>query len=219
MADNIEVKEGDNKDNENMVSKADLDAAVERASKAERDLEDMRMEVVSPDYIEFLDSKEKATLQKKDNVEKDEIITDEKLEKMTKKEILEHAKKLVDGVKREVNESLVDRDRKARDLAVARFSETKDDFEVYRPVMYGLSTDPKHSGKSLEQLYALAKQHVSGIHAKVSEKEKAEQVAAGGEKPGGGSESWEADKKLTSEQAAQAAAAEVKAKLGPIPLA
>ena len=41
------------------VSKVDFEAKAAELTKAQQELEDMRLEVFSPDYMEFLDAKDK----------------------------------------------------------------------------------------------------------------------------------------------------------------
>src|SRR3990167_11022328 len=85
------------------VSKADFDKIMGENTKLSQQMEDLRLEVLSPDYMEFLDSKEKGSGDKgkqQEPAKKASEITDDSLEKMSKKDIFELAKK---AAKEEMN--------------------------------------------------------------------------------------------------------------------
>ncbi len=200
------------------VPKVDLDAKVAELDKTKQELEDMRLEVFSPDYMAFLDSKDKGGDKKPD----DKPPVDEDLTKLTPKQLYDRAK---EDAKKELK---VDID-KARDDAVttvgkeqrqrdvAAFSRTHEDFETYRPIMYGLSLDPKNKDLTLAELYDKSKEHVARIHTTPSPEEKARQQKLVTEKPGGSSESLEKYQKMTPEEIGKESLEEVKKELGPIP--
>jgi hypothetical protein len=213
--------EGDNKD---MVSKADLDAAIARNEKLEKDLEDVRMEVLTPEYQKFLDALEKSG--DDDTKPKDEKKQtpegDDAFEKMTKKQLFDLA---VKTARDEISGSLTkkEQDTKAAEAArtkreIASFAKEHDDFETFRPIMYGLSLDPKNADKSLSQLYDAAKAHVKAIHKEPDEEEKSRQRRSSNEKPGSDSSSLEKLSKMSREEISKEAAKEVREKLGPIPI-
>ena len=209
------VKDGD-QENKDMVSKADLDAANAAKMELETKLEEMRMEVFSPEYLAFVNSEKNAGKEELKEVKKE--IPDEKLEKMSPKEILQLAKEQaiaeMRGEIQSVKEEFTTKDKERTSKEVAAFARTHADFDTYRPVMYGISLDPKNANLSLEELYTEAKSHVQRIHTGVSEVEKERQKKLAGEKPGGSSESFEELRKLSPEQAALAAAEE----LGDLPI-
>ena len=199
------------------VSKADFDAAKADLDKAKADLEDMRMEVLTPEYLDFLNVvKDKG---KDKGEEKKEDIKDEDFEKLSKKEILALADKKVKDEIAKFQES-VKGERDADTMKeVAAFSRTHADYKTYRPIMYGLSLDPKNKDMSLQELYDASKDHVKGIHTETTEGEKEKQRKAANEKPGGSSESFEELKKLSSADATKKAAEEVATALGDFPSA
>ena len=203
--------------------KAQLEAKDKELSSLKQELEDLRLEVMSPEYMEFLNAQEKGgTPQPSTSTSStsatDTTITDTDLEKLSKKDLLMKAKELakqelqaeIEKVKNQGIEAEKERTKKE----VAAFARSHEDFETYRPIMYGLSLDPKNADLSLQELYDLAKEHVKRIHTEPSAEEKARQAKLSGEKPGGASESYEELKKLSPEEAAKKALEETKAKLG-----
>lgn len=209
--------EGDN--NDGMVSKADLDSALARSEKLEKDLEDVRMEVLTPEYQKFLDSSEKAP---EDPKPLENIIPDDKFEKMSKKDIFDLAVKTAEDrlsgklLKRDEDTKAASADRTKREIA--SFSAAHADFETFRPIMYGISLDPKHADKSLAQLYDAAKTHVKSIHGEPTDKQKEVSRRSANEKPGGDASSLEKLKSMSNEEIANEAFAEVEEALGNTPL-
>jgi len=208
-------------DNEDMVSKADLDEALTRNETLEKDLEDVRMEVLTPAYQRFLDSDGKTPEKTPDEKIPDASIPDDKFEKMTKKEIFDLA---VTTAEERINGTLTQREQQSKELSkaktqreVAAFAKTHEDYETFRPIMYGISLDPKHADKSLAQLYEAAKTHVKSIHSEPSDAEKEKSRNSVNEKPGGDASSLAKLKSMDNTAIANEAAAEVEEKLGPIP--
>ena len=200
------------------VSKVDFDAKVQELEKMGKEMEDLRLEVFTPQYMEYLESRDKGKV-------KDEPAAkpvEEDLEKLSKKEILERAKELakqemrkeIDDAKKQV---VNDVDSKRRSQEVAAFARSHTDFETYRPIMYGLSMDTKNKDLTLQELYDKAKEHVKTIHTEPTAEEKARQQRLASEKPGGDAQSFEKYQKMAPEQVAKESLDEVKAKLGPIP--
>lgn len=210
---------GDNDGNKDMVTKADLEAAVAEKDRLAKDLEEMRLEVLSPEYMQFLQNKGDGTVKKPEA--KPEELTEDKLEKMSKKELLAFAEKNAkDALKKEMDdlkaESKKDRDsRSAREIAA--FAEAHDDYETFRPIMHGFSLDPKHSNKPLSSLYNLAKEYVGRVQKKPTEEEIAAKKKLSTEKPGGSTDSYEDLRKLNTKDATAKAMEEVKDKLGSFP--
>jgi hypothetical protein len=196
--DNQKDQQNNDGDNKDMVSKADLDAALARSEKLEKDLEDVRMEVLTPEYQKFLDAADKPDDKdvKKDNAT-DDTLSDDKFEKMTKKEIFDLA---VKTARDEISGTLTKKEEDAKKASEARtnreiaaFAKEHEDFSTFRPIMYGLSLDPKHADKTLDQLYKAAKEHVGAIHKEPTEKEKEKSRRSSNEKPGGDSSSMSFD--------------------------
>ena len=216
MADDDQNKDT-NKGDENMVSKADLDEALARSVKLEKDLEDVRMEVLTPEYQKYLDTTDGSDDDKKlENEEKK--IPDDSFEKMTKKEIFDLA---VQTAKDSMQGTISKRDEDAKSATIARnkrdvaaFAAAHDDFQIFRPIMYGLSLDPKNADMNLTELYKAAKTHVASIHKEPSEADKKKSRSSTNEKPGGDSSSLEKLKTMTNEEIANEAFDEVEEKLG-----
>ena len=206
------------------VSKADFDAKAGELTKAQQELEDMRLEVFSPDYMEFLDAKDKGKgVDKGKEEDKGKVgLTDEDLKNLTPKQLMEKAKDLAkEELKADIeaakNDAVSTVGKETRAREVAAFSRTHEDFETYRPIMYGISLDPKNKDLSLQELYEASKAHVARIHAEPSAEEKARQAKLASEKPGGDSQSFEKYRKMSPEETAKESLQEVKDKLGPIP--
>ena len=202
------------------VSKVDFEAKAAELTKAQQELEDMRLEVFSPDYMEFLDAKDKGVKPKEEGKSVEEGKPD--FSKMTPEQVYQKAKEDakselkadIDAAKTDAV-STVGKETRARE--VAAFSRTHEDFETYRPIMYGISLDPKNKDLSLQELYDASKAHVARIHTEPSPEEKARQAKLSTEKPGGDSQSFEKYRKMSPEETAKESLQEVKDKLGPIP--
>jgi len=209
------------------VSKADHDAIVAELEKSKGELEDLRLEVLSPEYLDWLnsskDDKGDKGDKKEDKGEKKDELSDEALEKLTPKQILDLATKRAEDKFRGEMDDLKKSSKADRDADTKReidaFSRQHEDFKTYRPIMYGLSLDPKNANLTLGELYAKAKDHVKGIHTETSEADKKKQQKSKSEKPGGASESYDELKKLSPDEAAKKSLEEVKGKLGEIPAA
>lgn len=216
------IKTNGDKD-EGKVSKDDHDKVVADFDKAKQDLEDMRMEVLTPDYLDYLNNKDKP--QKDDKPLKDDKppVSDDDLSKLSRKELVALAKTQAKAeMQTELDSIKKDRttDKDARvEREIREFGETHDDFKTYRPIMYGMSLDPKYKNASLDKLYAAAKEHVKGIHAQPSEDEINRQKKGKGFKPGGDNSSYEKLEKMSTDDSTKEAVADVEEKLGPIPSA
>ena len=200
------------------LSPEDVKALQDKVAKQDQDLEDLRAEVLTPEYIDFLNKRGKED-EGKDKDKGDAGAGEKDLEKMSKKELIElmreGTKKDIDAVKK-----MFEADKKAQsEKEVANFARTHDDFELYRPTMYGLSIDPKNNGKSLDELYSMAKEHHKKTHTEPTEEEKKKSRKAGNEKPGSGSDSYEKDKNKSDAELNAEAWDETVAKLdGEIPI-
>ena len=182
---------------ENALLKGDSD-------KLKQDLEDLRLEVVSPEYLEFLNSKDKG-----DKGKLPDSKGDDDLSKLTPQQAYERAKKELkeemDSKLDELKKSQEDDARTSTSKMVAEFARDNEDFETYRPIMYGLSLDPKNKDLSLAKLYERAKEHVKSIHTGPTDEEKAKSRRSSGEKPGGASDSFDMSKKYSPKEAADLA--------------
>lgn len=204
------------------VAKSELDAANTKLEKMEQDLEDMRMEVMTPEYLEFLQAKEGGD-KKDDKKEEPTDLADDKIEKMSKKELMEYMRKErrdeIAAVKEAALKDYRNDNKVKVEGEIREFASSHEDYETFRPIMYGLSLDPKNKSASLDKLYNLAKAHVKSIHSEPSEEEKIKQRKLGGEKPGGGSTGFEPDEILSDADATKSAVDEVQKDLGPLPSA
>ena len=217
------TKKGDEGKTET-VSKVDFDTKVSELTKSQQELEDMRMEVFSPEYMEYLDSKDKGKGKTNEVPPEKKEVTDEELKNLTPRQLMEKAKEQAKAeIRADIEQAKMDAvstvGKETRAKEVSSFARSHEDFETYRPIMYGLSLDPKNKDLSLSELYDKSKEHVKRIHTEPSAEEKARQVRLASEKPGGDNESFEKYKKMSPEETAKEAMEEVKASLGPIPKA
>uniref|UniRef100_A0A6M3KYU6 Uncharacterized protein n=1 Tax=viral metagenome TaxID=1070528 RepID=A0A6M3KYU6_9ZZZZ len=199
------------------VAKADYDAKIADLDKARQELEDMRLEVFSPDYLAFLDDKGKPP--KTEPVK--EPVKDDDLSKLTPAQLFAKAKEETrKEFQAEIEKAKTDAvstvGKEQSQKEVAAFARSHADYETWRPVMYGLSLDPKNKELSLDELYTKAKDHVTRL-GQPSAEEKARQAKLASEKPGGSSESFEKYTKMTPEQIGKESLEEVKAQFGGIP--
>lgn len=213
---------GEDKDDKNTggetVSKADFDAKVADLEKSKTDLEDMRMEVMTPEYLDFLNTSGEKKEDKGKTAEEQQS-EDEDISKLSPKDVLARAKQETDNKIAEFKKGAQSDSDELTRKEVAAFARTHPDYKTYRPIMYGMSLDPKHKDLSLDELLGLAKDHVKGIHAETTGEEKVKQDKIKNEKPGGASESYEELKNLTPAEATKKAAEAVKAELGDMPAA
>lgn len=201
------------------VSKADFDALQAKYDVTEKDLTDVRGEVLSDEYLAFLKTQgDDKTVE----VKKVEVPGEADLDKMSKKEIFELATKAAESTYQkgidDLKLGIADDKKSATAREVERFAKLHEDYNQYRPVMYGLSTDPKNEKLGLQELYDAAKEHVKGISG-TTEKEKVEQRGMHSEKPGNFSASFEKDKIKSAGAATKEAVDEVTSELGPLPSA
>ena len=184
------------------------------------ELEDIRNEVLSPEYLEFLQSKSKPKAEPKTEVTPGEEqtvygLTQSQVEKMSKSELAQHIAKNVgeeaDRKISKVKEELTSGEKEQVRKEIKVFGRSHTDFDKYKPAMHGLSLDPKNSDLTLQELYDKAKEmYPSGP----TEEEKKRTIKMKGEKPGGDNDSYDRLKKLTPNEAALEALKETKEKLG-----
>ena len=221
----------DCKGDEGKVSKEDHERLLGEKESLTKELDDLRAEVLSPEYVEFIARRSappKSEDKDKDRGKGDDGglfgLSKEQVEGMSKADILRTAQKFAEDKAKEaqdkVKEELTAGEKETIRKEVAVFERSHADYSKYKPVMYGLSTDAKNADLSLQELYDLAKAHVKALHEGATEAEKDRARRLRGEKPGGSNEeSFEKYKTYTPEQAAREALEEVKADLGPLPSA
>jgi len=211
-------KTGDPKSGEPQIDyKAELEKLKGENESLKKSNEDLRLEFMSEDYLDFLnhkDGKPAPAAKPAANTAPDE----ENLKGLTPEQIYEKALK---AAEEKINSKLTEFQQKQKEESDARtaaevkkFAETHPDFERYRPMMYGLSLDPKNANDNLQELYAKAKEHVKAL-AGASEEEKEKSRRSGGEKPGYSTSSFKRDgKKLSAEEAYEEAWEEAVGKDG-----
>ena len=215
-------KQGDkNEGNEGTVSKEDFDKVTGERDKLQKDIDDARAEIFTPEYMAFLDSKDKPP-KDKDDKPKDDSISDETLEKMSKKDILELATKTaVKQVRAELDADKENRTKQSKEATareIKRFAANHSDYEKFRPVMYGLSLKKENMDLNLQELYDKAKVYSKSLIEEPTEEEKKKQEKmGGGMKPENSSGTYTFDKPIDGDAAAKEAAAETAEKLGPLP--
>jgi hypothetical protein len=186
---------------------------VAEITKLKQDLEDTRLEVMTPEYIEFLNSKDKKGSEASGAKKDAPSPTDDDLKGLTPAQIYKKAadelKKVAQDEATKLREELsaTSREQTQRDVAV--FARSHTDYEQYRPIMYGMSLDPKNKDATLQELYDSAKEHVKRLHVGSTETQKDRSRKTGGEKPGSASMSVKKDVKLSAGQAADEAWDEV----------
>lgn len=200
-----------------VYTKEELQVEQAKSEKLAKDLEDTRMEVLTPEYTKFLESLEKEQAPKKE--EKKEL----KSPVLTPDEILEKAtNNALQRLKDEQNKERDAADKaasKKQKETIAKFAKEHDDFETYRPIMLGLSNLPDNQDLTLPQLYEKAKEHIKTIKTGASEEDKAKQRKMKNEKPEGDAESFKRLKSMSPEAVAREALDEVEKSLGPLPSA
>lgn len=197
---------------EEMVSKGEHE-------KVLGELEELRNEVLSPEYLEFLAAKDKPKdtppAKTGGDVEVIPGLTAAQVDAMSKADIVRHMAKLnkeeAEKAALKVRDELTSGERENVRKEIAAFARTHADFEKYRPAMHGLSLDPKNADLTLDELYAKAKEIYPSGPTK-EEKERAAKLR--GEKPGGANDSYDRLKKLTPDEAAREALKETKEAMG-----
>jgi len=191
----------------------------EQYEKLSAELNELKEEVVSPEYLEFLSTgkRTEAPTQNAPAPKADDF------EKLSKKELVEliqrQTKDLVEGTIKNRDMEVQRSEQKRIAEEVKDFADKHTDFDVYRPIMYGLSLDPKFSRHSLNQLYDAAKGHIESLKKGDTDEDKKRKTVMSGERPGSASASFE--RKSAGKSAAELnaeAMAETKAKLGAIPV-
>lgn len=220
MADSIKVTiDGQEKE---VFLKDDFLSISSKAEKLERDLEDTRMEVLTPQYEKFLKSLDSNEPEVK-KVINQTTQNDDDFKGLTPKQIYDKAmfdaQKLIDDklMSKDKETKAEQNERSKRE--VAAFASTHSDYDQYRPVMYGMSLDPKNSDLNISQLYEKAKEHVKSIQSGSSDDQKRKSSRTSSEKPGGDSTSFAKLKSTSNEQISRDALDEMKSTMGDLPSA
>ncbi len=212
---------GDDENKGETVPKADFETVSGERDKLQKELDDTKGEIFTPSYMKFLDDKDKPPVVKDDD--KPPVISDDKFEKMTNKEVYELATKDALAQFNTVRDTERATRKKDSDNAtaseIARFAKTHDDYERFRPAMYGLSLKAENKDLSLQALYDKSKEYVKSLQEGPTAEEIKKQQSMDGMKPGNSSGTYTSEKKVDGDTAAKEAATEVAAELGPLPSA
>ncbi len=186
--------------------KAELEKVKQEAESLKKQNEEIRLEFMGDEYLEFLDSKNKLTPAPAKKEEPATPVTDDEFKGLTPKQIYERAvkdaeskitEKLTEAEKRREEES-----RAVRKAEVDSFFQENPDAAKYRRIMFDLSHEPKLATANLEKLYKAAKDHVKSLVDGPTESEKEKSRKSQGEKPGMGSSSFQkGGKRLSAEEA------------------
>lgn len=188
------------------VPKADHEKVVGDHEKLKQDLEDMRLEIMTPEYLEFLQGKGKtkeAPPPKNADAVDFSKLTPEQIYNKAKADAEAATKAEIDALRNEFTSN----SKESIQREIAAFGREHDDFEKYRPLMHGISQDPKNKDLTLGELYGKAKEYAKGFGPTDDDKRKSR--AAGGEKPAGSTGSQHKNKKYTPDSAASEAWDEV----------
>lgn len=199
--------------------KAELEKAKAEAETLKKTNEELRLEFMGEEYLEFLDSKNKQTQAPAKKEEPAAQATDDEFKGLTPKQIYERAvkdaeskmtEKLTEAEKKREEES-----RAARKVEVDSFFQENPDAAKYRRIMFDLSHEPKLANANLEKLYKAAKEHVKSLVDGPTESEKEKSRKSQGEKPGMGTSSFQkGGKRLSAEEANEEAWEEAVGKNG-----
>lgn len=175
---------------EQTIDKAEFEKLKGDYEALKKSNEDMHREFMGEEYLEFLNRKDNPPAKEAAKVETPALTDD-----LTPREkmLIERARKEAES-KFESRLSETELKRKEENDArthseIKKFSTKHEDFDTYRPIMYGLSLDPKNADLGLDELYAKAKSHVKSL-AGASEEDKEKSRKSGGEKPGASSASF-----------------------------
>lgn len=179
--------------------------------------EDLKLEFMTDEYLDFLNNKSGA---KSEPAKKEEkaLPSDDEFKNLTPRQIYEKAiKDAEEKTNSKLNDFQATLKRESEEKTksdVKKFAASHDDFDTYRPIMYGLSLDPKNADLNLQELYEKSKAHVKSL-AGASDEEKVKSRKSSGEKPGHSSSSFQkGGKKLSADEAGEEAWEEVVGKSG-----
>ena len=176
-------------------------------------LEDLKLEIVTPEYIQFLEGKKAPAPEKKEAPGKEDEVdftgwTPKQIAKYASEEASKAAKAETERLRSEFSTTSQASIKKE----IETFARATPDFEKYRPLMQGLSTLAKNKDLSLSELYKLAKEHAKSFGATEDDKDKGRR--AGGERPGGSTPSVKKDVKYSADSAAEEAWGEIVGEKG-----
>ena len=187
-----------NENKEESISKEEHEKVKMENERIKQDLEDLRLETVTPEYLEYLSLKEKKVEKKEEKKEEPKDTS-----KLTPEQLIEKAVKDAEA-KMDEKLRLRDEDEKKRENTrlgelVSDFAKSHTDYETYRPIMYGLSLE--HPKLGLQDLYDKAKAHIKTLSGETNDKDKGKKK--GNEKPRGSGSSFDPNKKYTPEEAGE----------------
>lgn len=188
--------------------KAELEKLKSENESLKKKTEDLTLDLMSEDYLNFLTSKGESSKSTSQTETKTVTVNDDEFSKMTPKQIYDKA--LADAkaaAKAEVDAHKSAQKQEADIRAkeeVKKFASTHSDFEQYRKIMLGLSNE--HPNFTLQELYDESKKLVKSLATGATEEEKERSKKSQGEKPGFSTSSFKrGDKKLSADEAAEEA--------------
>lgn len=201
--------------------------------KTQRELEDVRMEVLTPQYDAYLKSLDSGN-KSGEELEKERLAAeksiadrnknlDDEFKNLTPRQIYDRAvadstKKIQDDLAREKGETAAQEASRIK-REISEFAKTHDDYETFRPIMHSLALDPKYADHNISRLYEEAKSYVKRVQTGSTDTEKEKSRRSSNERPGNSSESFAKLKSTSNEEIASLALDEIKSSLGPIPSA
>lgn len=190
-----ETKQGEsNSQGDQIDYKAELEKMKQENDGLKKSVEDLRLEFMSDDYLEFVNTKS-AKSEEKPEVKTPEV-SDDEFSKLTSKQIYERAVREAEARAEaklkalEQSRELSEKERIASE--VEAFKRSHADFNDYRHIMSGFANDPKYAKHTLSELYDEAKSYVKRLHLGATEQEKERSRKSQGEKPGSSSSSFKA---------------------------
>lgn len=168
--------------------KAEYDRYKTENENLKKSNEELRLEFMSEEYLDFLNTKgttTQTTVSKSEPKSTTEV--EDEFKHLTPKQIYDRALK---DAEEKINFKMTEfqQQQKAEEQArikeeIKGFATTHPEFETYRTVMHSLSLDPKYASQNLDQLLHSAKEYVKSL-AGASEDEKEKSRKSIGEKPG-----------------------------------
>lgn len=185
--------------------KAEYEKAKQEAETLKKSNEELRLEFMGEEYLEFLDTKSKPAQKPADKVTETQV-TDDEFKGLTAKQIYEKAVKdaeeKINTKLTEVEQKRQEESRAARKAEVDSFFQENPDAAKYRRIMFDLSHEPKLTNANLEKLYKAAKEHVKSLVDGPTDAEKDKSRKSQGEKPGHSTSSFQkGNKRLSADEA------------------
>lgn len=199
--------------------KAELDKVRAELDAQKKSNEELRIEFMGEEYLEFLDGKSKTPAAPAKKEEPAPPVTDDEFKGLSAKQIYERAIKdaeeKMNSKLTEVEKKREDDARAARKSEVDSFFQENPDAGKYRRIMFDLSHEPKLANANLDKLYKAAKEHVKSLVDGPTEADKEKSRKSQGEKPGHSTQSFQkGTKRLSAEEANEEAWNEVVGKDG-----